>query len=130
MFFFITQPLDSLSNQNLRSFYFVIPCILFPIHEAHGVTYSWDTSFSCTMNSNSAFIALTKNRVGSNSLTYRFIRCLLIISLVNCSRSNFALAIKTKLIFEKVHGHMHLWYNCLRQQVLWKSKCQSSFILL
>lgn len=73
---------------------------------------------------------MTKGKVGSHSPIYHFISSLLHNDVVNCSRSNFGIVIKTKLTLEQLYGYLHLQYNRLRQKVLHKSKCQSSLILL
>lgn len=75
-------------------------------------------------------LPMTKGKVGSHSPIYRFISSLLDNDVVNCSRSNFGIVIKTKLTLEQLYGYLHLRYNCLGQKVLHKSKCQSSLILL
>ena len=73
---------------------------------------------------------MTKGKVGSHSPIYHFINSLLDNGVMNCSRSNFGIVIKTKLTLEQLYGDLHLQCNHLRQKVLHKSKCQSSLILL
>ena len=75
-------------------------------------------------------LPMTKGKAGSHSPIYHFISPLLDNDVVNCSRSNFGIVIKTKLTLEQVYGYLHVRYNRLRQKVLHKSNCQSSLILL